>query len=61
MWQPVAWKTSSLQRDKVSDLAGRGDTEPPQTSEPEPYLAVNYLQAQRINFQKVMANIFPVS
>lgn len=59
MWQPAAWKASSLRRDKVSDLPGRGDTEPQQTSDPEAYLTVNYLQAERINFQKVMANIFP--
>lgn len=58
MWQPVAWKASSLRRDKVSDLPGRRDTEPQQTPDPEAYRAVNYLQAQRINFQKVMANIF---
>lgn len=58
MWQPVAWKVPYLRRDKVSDLPGRGDVEPQQTSDPEAYLTVNYLQAKRINFQKVMANIF---
>lgn len=61
MWpSSVPGKALLLHWGKLSDSTGRRDIETwqRQTSNPEAYLILNYLQAKRNQFSKVMANLF---